>query len=116
MNEEIPLSVCIKNAEEANELAEKFVLKNRVLKDTQSIGGFKMSQENLKKRGEGFKPEYDYSTEGFGKNTFKQNQYQFEGNGSYNNINSTNYKTNSEGKFYTSNMMNSTSKKLFFKF
>jgi hypothetical protein len=122
MNEQIPISVGIKKAAEANELAEKFVLKSRVLKETPSIGGFKISQENLKKRekdNDGFRSDndYNYSNEGYGKNTFQKNQIQNQNfneggsyNYSYNNINSTNFKTNSEGKFYNSN---STSKKHF---
>lgn len=98
MHEEIPISVAIKNANEANELAEKFVNKNRVLKDTQSVGGFKMSQDNLKKREN--RPDFNSSNANY-------NPY---GEGSYNNFDSTNYKTGSEqGKFYNSNM-NSTSK------
>jgi antitoxin component YwqK of YwqJK toxin-antitoxin module len=95
MNEVIPLSVAIKSASEANELAEKFVLKNRVLKDTPSVGGFKISKENLKKREE-------YLQDGYEKTIFNQNENErFE---------STNYKTKSEQRFYSSNnMMNSTS-------
>ena len=105
MNQEIPISFGIKSTAEENEIAERFKLKARVLKDTSSVGGFKMSQENLKKR-EDFKP--DNSAEGYGKTTYNQNR----SDASYNNFNSTNYKTNSEqGKFYTPNM-NSTSNNL----
>ena len=118
MNEQIPITVEIKKAtEEANDIAERFALKNRVLKDTPSAGGFKMSQENLKKRekdidrnGYGEENNYNQLTDGYLKNTFQKNQNLNEGSYNYsnNNMNSTNFKTNSEGKFYSSN---STSKK-----
>ena len=77
MNEEIPISVGIKSAADANEIAERYQLKARVLKDTSRVGGFKMSQENLKKR-------------------VSNNQ----NNGSFNNFNSSNckYKLAIEGE------------------
>ena len=79
LNEQIPLSVGLKSVSVANEIAERFEMKNRVLKDTPSVGGFKMSQENLKKR------------------TFS-NQNQNESG--YNNYDSTNFVSSTSNIFY----------------
>lgn len=89
-----------------NEIAEKFVAKQRVIKEISSIGGFRMSKDKLKKREDS---KVNNANESLGIFPFNPNEENYP-NHRDSNHSTVNYKTNSQyGKLNQGNLMNSNS-------
>lgn len=106
----------MKSVSEANDIAEKFASKQRVIKETPSIGGFKISQDNLKKR----EPKkMSIANESLGIFPFNPLDENYNSNSQFANRDSTNftsmsnYRPNSKyGKNGVNNIYDSTQKSL----
>lgn len=106
MHENIPINVALNKIHDNNEIAEKFVGKQRVIKEVSSIGGFRMSKDKLKKRED---RKISNANESLGIFPFNPNEENYS-NLKQSDYNNFNYKTNSQnGKFPQDNFMNSNS-------
>jgi hypothetical protein len=89
-----------------NKIAEKFVAKQRIIKEVSSIGGFRMSKDKLKKREDA---KINDANESLGIFPFnpKEENYPNMKESNYSNFNNKNNSQN--GKFHQDNLMNSNS-------
>lgn len=95
----------MKNLSDVNDFAENFVNKQRVLKETTSIGGFKISQNSVKKNKSS---NVIKSNESLGVFPFNPMDDNFFNKDSLN-FSTVNYKTNSQnGKFTSGNNFRSS--------
>lgn len=99
--------MALSKIQDNNEIAEKFVAKQRVIKEISSIGGFRMSKDKLKKREDN---KINYANESLGVFPFNPNEENYPNVRDSINYSTVNYKTNSQyGKFNQGNLMNSNS-------
>jgi len=91
---------------DANEIAEKFVAKQRVVKETNSIGSFRISKDKLKKRED---KKIDNANESLGVFPFNPNEESYPDGREGINHSTNDNKLNSRYRKLEGNIMNSTS-------
>jgi len=90
----------------ANELAGKFVAKQRVIKETSSIGGFRISKDKLKKRED---KKLNNANESLGIFPFNPNEENYPDNRDHSNYYPTNFTSNSKWRKTSGNYIDSAS-------